>query len=286
MEPLGGGEWSVVFGFRSGGREYVLRLGRYREDYEKDRVALRFAGPDLPVPEVLEVGEALGGVYSISARIHGDPLDRLSNARFRAALPSVFRMLDALRLTDVSKTSGFGMWGPDGDAPYASWRAHLLDAGHDREGSRTRGWRERLDARPEAVQTFATGFRALETLIEFCPEERYLVHSDIVGDNVRVRDGQVSGVVDWGNAMYGDFLYDLARLTFYQSWYPEMAGIDLPGDARAHYASIDLEVPNFEERLRACQIHIGLDALAYCAFSERWSDFDWSGQRMLELAAG
>jgi hypothetical protein len=61
--------------------------------------------------------------------------------------------------------------------------------------------------------------------------------ADIVGDNVRVQNGRVSAVVNWANAMDGDPLYDLARLTFYVPWYPEMQRVDIAEAGRAHYAS-------------------------------------------------
>ena len=286
VEPLGSGAWSQVFGFRSGGQEYVLRLGSYLEDYAKDRVMSAFAGPDLPVPEIIEVGKALDGAYAISVRAYGEALDALDGARFRRTLPAIFRMLDAMRVIDVSDTTGYGMWRPDGSAPFPTWRDFLLDVRNDRPDMRSHGWRERLESQSAAAVMFEEGYRQLERLVEGCPEDRYLMHTDIVGDNVRVQNGRVSAVVDWANAMYGDFLYDLARLTFYTPWYPEMQPVEITELARAHYVSIGLEVPDFEERLRACQVHIGLDAQAYNAFTQRWDEVGRAGQRTLELARG
>lgn len=284
VEPLGSGTWSSVYSFRRGDEEYVLRLGSYLEDYEKDRVASGFASAKLPVPAIVELGEALGGAYAISVRIYGEPLDELPAAEFEATLPAVFRMLDAMRAIDVSNSSGFGMWNPDGDAPFPTWREFLLDVRNGPSVSRIDGWLERLQSVPTAMAVFEEGYRELEHLVEGCPEERSLIHADIVGDNVRVSDGQISAVVDWANAMYGDFLYDLARLTFYTPWYPEMQSVEVAGMARAHYASIGLDVPNFEERVRACQVHVGLDAQVYNAFTERWAELERAGRRTLELA--
>ncbi len=281
---MGAGEWSTAYSFGAGEQQYVLRLGSYLEDYQKDRAAMAFNGPALPVPEIIELGEALNGVYAISVRAHGEPLDELDEAEFRRTLPAVFRMLDAVRAVDVSDSSGFGMWSPDRNAPFPSWRAFLLDVRNDRPEMRFHGWLERQRTVPEAVAVFEEGYGELERLVDACPEERYLMHTDIVGDNVRVRDGRVTAVVDWANAMYGDFLYDLARLIFYQPWYPEMEQVEIAQEARTHYESIGLTVPSFEERLRACQVHIGLDAQAWNAFIQRWEEVERTGRRTLELA--
>jgi len=284
VEALGAGEWSSAYSFGSGDQQYVLRLGSYLEDYQKDRAAMVFTGPDLPVPEIIELGDALNGVYAISVRAYGEPLDELGEAEFRRTLPSVFRMLDAMRLVDVSATSGYGLWRPDGSAPYTSWRKFLLDVRNGPTVSRIDGWLERLESVPAAMAVFEDGYRELERLAEGCPEERHLIHANIVGDNVRVSDGQVSAVVDWGTAMYGDFLYDLGRLTFYTPWYPEMQPVEIIGEARTHHGSIGLEVPDFEERVRMCQVHVGLDAQVYNAFTERWAELERAGERTLELA--
>lgn len=284
VELIGGGEWSQAFSFRDGSRELVVRFGAHVEDYQKDELAYRYAGPDLPIPRVLEIGNAFDGYYAVSTRRYGEPLDHLDRAGLEEALPSILRFLDALRLADISNTSGYGMWTPDGDAPFATWRDCLLAVRDDTVYPRSQGWRATLEARPADLEVFEAGYRHLESLVHSVGEARHLVHEDIVGDNVRISDGQVTAVVDSGNARYGDFLYDLARLTFWVPWYPAWRDVDIVGAARRHYSSIGLEIPAFEERLRACQIYIGLEAQAYNVFTERWDELAKSGQRTLDLA--
>ena len=43
-------------------------------------------------------------------------------------------------------------------------------------------------------------------------------------------------------------------------------GIDLAGEARRHYASVGLDMPDFDERLRCYLLHIGLGGIAYAAW--------------------
>jgi hypothetical protein len=42
--------------------------------------------------------------------------------------------------------------------------------------------------------------------------ERRLVHADLHGDHVFVRDGHLAGIIDWGDALCGDPYYDLPSL--------------------------------------------------------------------------
>src|SRR5262245_19816418 len=75
LEPLGGGFWSSAYGYHVDGRGLVARFGQLREGFEMDRAAMSFERPGLPVPQVLEIGQAFGGAYAISVRHHGRFLD-------------------------------------------------------------------------------------------------------------------------------------------------------------------------------------------------------------------
>jgi hypothetical protein len=97
VSELGGGDWSRAFSFRLGGRDLVARFGPYGEDFARDQQAMAFAGPDLPVPEILETGRGLGGAYAISQRCFGVFLETLDEPRWHRLLPALMRGLDALR---------------------------------------------------------------------------------------------------------------------------------------------------------------------------------------------
>ena len=56
-----------------------------------------------------------------------------------------------------------------------------------------------------------------------------------------VADGKITAVLDWGCGMYGDFLYDLAHLTFAPLWFPAWGAIDFAGEAERHYDAIGLD---------------------------------------------
>ncbi len=283
VAPLGKGEWSRAFAFRQAGRDYVIRFGAYLEDFAKDRLAARYAGPELPIPRIIEIGEAFGGYYAIAGRVFGGYIDEVDEAQMRSLLPSLFAALDAARLADLSDTTGYGGWGADGAAPYPSWRAALLDVAADRPGDRIAGWRERLAASDVGSGPFESAYARLGALAGCAPEARHLIHSDLLHFNVLVEGARVTGVLDWGCGLYGDFLYDLAWFCFWQPWYPAWRRIDFRAEALRHYASVGLAVPHFEARLRCCQIHIGLGSQAYQAYAGLWSDLRETADRTLAI---
>jgi aminoglycoside phosphotransferase (APT) family kinase protein len=61
------------------------------------------------------------------------------------------------------------------------------------------------DLRPGAKRLFAE----VETLVDFAPA---LLHADLGPDHLLVRDGRLSGVIDWGDARVGDPALDYGWL--------------------------------------------------------------------------
>jgi hygromycin-B 4-O-kinase len=279
------GEWSRADAFRKDGADRIIRFGSRVEEFQKDRVAARFASPDLPIPAVLEIGEANDGYYAISVRGFGEFLEDLDEPTLRRALPSVLRMLDAMRAVPLASTVGAGSWHGDGLADRATWRAFLLGAATDHPDRRTHGWRARLGTRPAAEATFTEAFELLESLVDACPEIRHVIHSDLLHGNVLVADNRIAAVFDWQCALYGDFLYDVAWFTFWSAWYPALAAVDFRGEVLRHYREIGLDVPELAERVQCYEIHIGLDSMAYSAFVGDWTHLDWTARRTLEVSA-
>jgi len=54
----------------------------------------------------------------------------------------------------------------------------------------------------------------IDDYLEPPSDERYLVHADLHGDHIFVRDGHLTGIIDWADALCGDPYYDLPALFF------------------------------------------------------------------------
>src|SRR5215472_12658602 len=124
-------------------------------------------------------------------------------------MPLLLKMLRALRAIDLSGTTGFGFWNKDGKGSHDSWRAFLLDDKNESEGSLIKGWRAELEASSMGVDAYRKLWRTFVPLVDRCPEERCLVHSDLLNRNVLTDSGTITAVLDWGSSFYGDALYDI-----------------------------------------------------------------------------
>jgi aminoglycoside phosphotransferase (APT) family kinase protein len=271
---LRGGDWSSAFGFQLDGHDLVARFGRWRDDFEKDAAAMAFAGPDLPIPRVLEIGDAFEGAYAISERHFGIFLEELDAEDFQRVLPSLLRALDTLRSVPVPDARGM---------PWSVWLRNLLI---DRPGARVSGWRHKIATSPELDALFVAGRDAFEELVDACPDLQHVLHLDLINRNVLVADdrARLEAVFDWGCLAYGDFLYDVAWFTFWAPWHPGLAATDIRAAVLDHYATTGVGVENFNERIRCYELHIGVHHLAYNTFVPgRETDLAEIASRLTEL---
>jgi hygromycin-B 4-O-kinase len=262
IRPLSGGVFSRAFAFTAGDREYVLRLNREvhaRESFAKDDYAWRhFASPSLPIPRIVATGETDGFHYAVSEKMAGTTMDACSPAERSTVLPALLDTVEAVGRMDVSGTIGYGDWGSNGNGKFASWRDYVASITDNHAEGFYEDWHRFYDESFLERDVFETVARRMLDLLEHCPEERSLVHNDLHFENIMSDGTQITGVLDWANALYGDPLYDVAWLSWQAAnpgwWYDDGAEILL-----ARFG----KTPGYATRVTCYQLHIGLDHLRY-----------------------
>lgn len=283
VTPVGYGEWSQAFFYKEKDIQKVIRFSDIDEDFLRDQFAFRYSSQILPIPEIEEIGKAFNGFFAISKKVDGEMIDTLGSEEMQRIVQKLMVLFEAMRSGDTSQTKGFGPWDTNGNGDMDSWKEYILDIANDSPTMRIHGWKKKMARKKREHEVFNQAYQKLQSIITFCPEERCVVHSDLLHFNLLVEKGKIAAVIDWGCAKYGDFLYDLAWFMFWQFYYPSMNGIDFKREAHRYFTKNGVNLTHFEERLTCYQIHIGLDSMAYCSFKENWKDVEMIVKRLEEI---
>ena len=229
LAPVDGGFWSSAFVYRVGAEEFVFRISDMREGFEIDAAAMLFAGPDLPVPTVVEIGSALGAYFAISRRHFGRFIEASSVQEAEGVGIALETLLAALR--SVPATPGDPvLWYDAGASAGLTWRGWLLSGLVDDPKARVSGWRAKLASNPRIDALFESCESRIRRLLPSCPERRDLVHGDLLHQNVLVADddaARVTAIFSWKCSVRGDFLFDVAWCTFWGAWHAAISATDL-----------------------------------------------------------
>jgi aminoglycoside phosphotransferase (APT) family kinase protein len=286
LEALAGGAWSSAWAYRAGGEELVVRFGREVSWYEADRMAMAFGGPDLPVPEVREVGITPSGrAYAISVRHRGRFLEDTPVEQAGAIAATLTRLLVALYHVPAPPKAPV-VWHQAG-ASAGSWREFLLAGLVDEPGKLVRGWRAALAGDPELAALSAAVTGRVRALVDACPERRDLVHGDLLHGNVLVSPDarRVEAVFSWKCSVRGDFLFDAAWCSFWAPFHPGIAAADpLSGLLRA--PSVLAEpgaLSDAAARHHCYELHIGFTHLGWNVWTGDQANLAATARRLAEV---
>jgi aminoglycoside phosphotransferase (APT) family kinase protein len=265
LEALRGGFWSAAFAYCLGDQELVVRFGQSRDGYDFDAAAVAFAGPDLPIPKVLAVGEGLDGAFAISERHHGRFLEDVDPSEAEVVGPTVERLLAALRARSAPPTQAVE-W--RGEGPPSTWREWLANALVDDPTYPNHGWRARLAEHQAADALFRACEARLADLRDACPERRDLVHSDLLYQNVLLNEAgdEVTAVFSWKLSMFGDFLWDVAWCSLFAPWHPGIGALDLFARTLAAPDLATADLQDAEARHLAYMLQIAAHHLGWNAW--------------------
>jgi hygromycin-B 4-O-kinase len=247
-------------------------------NFEKEAyVYERFASPLIPIPRVVHVGNFGDVDFAITEKAPGRNLLQLPRDEYLALAPRLIEVLDAIHQAPVDDSRGYGVFGGNGVARWASWRAYLQSVMDETEGDFFAGWTSLFETSFLERDLFERLYGKMLQLADRCPDERYLIHGDFGYTNVLAEDGRITAVLDWMNAAYGDFLYDVAWLDFFSAadrWRERF---------EQHYRREGRPVAHLHERLLCYQCHIALNSLKFYAKACAKPSYDFAVGRILSL---
>jgi hygromycin-B 4-O-kinase len=228
------------------------------------------AASPVPVAPILHVGRLGDLHYAISRRMVGAPLTALPPGAFEDVFPALVQTLDDIHAVDISATSGFGIFGDNGVGFFPSWRASLASIREEEPEWDFYGkWHTLYETTFLERDVWDAIYERMMEMLAVCPEERSLVHGNYGFGNVLAENGRITAVLDWLDAKYGDFLFDVAWLDF---WSTEL---NLRGRFATRYAERGIAMPHYDERILCYQCYIALDGLRFFAKRQSEDSYRW-----------
>lgn len=268
--PLEGGELSQAFVFQSNDQDLVIRINTTDQTFLRDQFAVDcFRSTNVPVPKILEIGRfSPQYYYAISERVEGKPLDRYPLEVLEPLIPPLMNILDEIHLRTLSGKSGYGGINARGEGEFATWTAYITTE---------------LDSllsklHPDDKGSLAEAIATLPELIPYCSEARCMLHGDFSLDNL-ISDGQtITGVIDWGNCKYGDWVFDVAWMDF---WTP---AFEFGHKYAKRLPDLRLHTTHFTQRLLCYRIIIALRAINFFRQKGSPDSVTWVRNRLGDIS--
>ena len=241
LEQVAGGQVARTFSFVAEDRAYIVRFNRRMgANFEKEVfIAGAYSSPLIPVPRIVHLGRLGELRYAISEKAIGRPLTELAAVDAAALVRVVLRTLDAIHAADVGATAGYGVFGDDGNGLFPSWRRYLEAIREEEPEWEYFGkWHALFETTFLERDVWERHYERMVRLLDSCPEDRFLVHGNFGFGNVLAHGGEVTAVLDWLDAAYGDFLFDVAWLDFWD------AGGEWAEVCRDHFDRKGVQLPS------------------------------------------
>jgi len=265
LKPITGGELSQAYIFSDNSENKILRINKNDEGFLKDKYAAEhFSSEIIPIPKIEDIGKLSNDMYfAISTQALGKPLDQFSKQEIASMMKSIVTVANAIHKTKL-QNNGYGWWRTDGTGKCDSWQEALdeMQVAED-------------DYKLKDVHFFDMDFynnltAKIKSYYQYCPEERYLVHQDYGFGNVIANGNRITGVIDWHGSLYGDFLWDVAWLEFWD----KSKGYK---QAFKDYYLQNGGLPNhFDERIKCYKLITGANSMAFFAKSNQPEKFKFA----------
>jgi len=253
---------SQTFGFHLENDDLVIRINTRIEGFQKDAyVSKKFGSSSLPIPEVIDIQYLDDShVYCISRRAPGVRLQDLDENEMQGITYPVIQLMKDVAASNMVGTTGFGYFNSHGEGSYKSWNDYLLSIADPRKYD----WE-----RVKHIVNIAVVRKMIEriqSLAEFCPEERKLIHGDFGSGNVLSDGNRITALIDWDMSMFGDPLYECGGLYFWNE--DKMKPV-------ITMLTEQFQNPRYQERLQCYQLRFALQEIYLSAFWQNPVDIDW-----------
>lgn len=261
VRPINFGELSKVFSYCFQDKAYVIHFNNNGDRFIKDEYLFKkLSQLDIPIPRFKKNGKISDIYFSISEKAIGQSLEAYPENEIEKALPALATEFKKIAQIPIDSSKKYGAINHNGVGSFDTWQQYIVSFFQKEQDGFWKDWYTLFEESFLEKAVFDYYYEMMMDLSLYAPKERYLVHGDFHLGNL-ISDGKdITAIVDWELAMYGDFMFDIANLHF---WAPQL-----------QFPQVFLEawddegIPNFKERLKCGMLFKGLDGLRFFAKKE------------------
>jgi hygromycin-B 4-O-kinase len=169
---------------------------------------------EVPIPQIFSTRKYSDGkYYCISEMVEGvTPKDQYKNENF-GSLSLQFEMIENIKNFKIPKEySGYGELEIGADMRFATLESYLMNI---YTSSDVFNWNE-LRKLSFFDQSFV-GYLVskVQEFSKYSGDVREVLHGDFGNDNLFIKDGKVSGVIDWERLQFADHFLDVGRVVLF-----------------------------------------------------------------------
>lgn len=260
VKPISGGERSKAFLFESNGKKYIFRENKRDIGFKKDKYAYNNCGKIVPIPKIIKIGQFEDRYYAISDFCKGKSLEERETRFSNILIENLIITLDRIHSISIPD-GGYGVIDINGKTTYKSWSDWVLknNTPVTRNDGSFYSWEDIKNIAFVDKAIINKLFEEIKKMLPHISNNRYLIHGDFATGNVIIDGDEVTGVIDWNESGYGDFLYDVAWLDFW------IKKTDFAKAYKIHSQNLGINIPDYEKRIKCHQLFIGLTALGIYA---------------------
>lgn len=207
--PKQGADGFVMFLYDQHGNDYAVKVGEVENDYLAYNLIIE-SKVNVPIPTVIDYFIIEDLQVIVSERVKYPLYNFISTSHKNAFIPDLIDKLLSLREIE-SNYSGFVSWA-DKKMSWEQFLAFKYSGLHpwypwdeivNRKGVDTKLVKDSIENLVKSLSKFSFGSREIT-----------LLHTDINQNNifVDIKNKTITGIIDWSESTFGDYLFDLSRL--------------------------------------------------------------------------
>lgn len=258
LVPIRSGNVKSVYFFKQNDTDYIINFSKNDIGIEQSNCLTELLlKNNIPTKRIIKSGFYKESYYTVSTKILGETLKTLNSNELNNIMPDLVEIITKVHLVDLGKSNGFGWIDNKGNGKYRSNKAFLEGFFSEYQDGYWKNWYDLFESTFLDREVFFDLYDEMIFLSKYCEGTRYLVHGDFHLGNIISKETQITGIIDWDNVMYGDFMFDIACM---QMSLPEYKITDVFKD---YYKTYNIKVPYFDERFKCMSLCRGLDSLRF-----------------------